>query len=59
MKQTPQRIRYLSGNRLTRIFIAGITAVIDNQEHLNAINVFPVPDRDTGTNLAITLTVTY
>jgi len=52
---TPIHIRYINGNRLTRALIAGIQAVIDNQEHLNTINVFPVADKDTGTNLAMTL----
>lgn len=55
MTHTPIHIRYINGNRLTRTLIAGIQAVIDNQEHLNTINVFPVADKDTGTNLAITL----
>lgn len=30
-------------------------AVADEQERLNALNLFPVPDSDTGTNLAATL----
>ena len=55
MTQTPIHIRYINGSRLTRALIAGIQAVIDNQEHLNTINVFPVADKDTGTNLAVTL----
>ncbi len=29
--------------------------VIENREKLNSINVFPVPDSDTGSNLAVTL----
>lgn len=48
-------ITYLNGPRLYRSLIAGIRHVISRQEHLNNINVFPVPDRDTGTNLALTL----
>ena len=35
--------------------IAGAKRVIAHREHLNEINVFPVPDRDTGTNLAATM----
>jgi DegV family protein with EDD domain len=35
--------------------ISGIHRVIDNQELLNQINVFPVPDGDTGTNLSLSL----
>lgn len=34
---------------------AGIARLVARREHLNRINVFPVPDGDTGTNLAFTL----
>jgi len=46
---------YLDGARLARGLQAGIRRVIADQERLNRINVFPVPDGDTGTNLAMTL----
>ena len=46
------KISYLNGNRLYYAFLAGGRAVIDDQKYLNKINVFPVPDGDTGTNLA-------
>ncbi len=49
-------IRYLDGTRLQRIFIAAANWVNARREQLNAINVFPVPDGDTGTNMAATLT---
>ena len=49
------KIRYLSGNRLYYAFLAGGDAVIRDQAYLNKINVFPVPDADTGTNLASTM----
>lgn len=45
----------LDGLRLNRAFRAGILRVLSRQEHLNKINVYPVPDGDTGTNLAMTL----
>jgi len=48
------KIRYLNGNRLYYAFLAGGNAVIQDQDFLNRINVFPVPDGDTGTNLAST-----
>ncbi|NOZ75719.1 MAG: DegV family EDD domain-containing protein, partial [FCB group bacterium] len=35
---------------------AGIRKVVSREEYLNKINVFPVPDSDTGTNMAYTLT---
>ena len=45
----------LSGRGLRRALIAGIQRVISRRDELNRINVFPVPDGDTGTNLAFTL----
>ena len=45
----------LDGLRLGRILKAGIPRLLSRQEHLNKINVFPVPDGDTGTNLAMTM----
>jgi len=55
MKQHIGQITYLDFTRLYRAIVAGIRAVISNQEHLNKINVFPVADGDTGTNMALTL----
>ncbi len=44
----------LDGLRLNFALQAGILRLLSRQEHLNKINVFPVPDGDTGTNLALT-----
>jgi len=49
------KIRYLDAARVARGLRAGIQRVIERHEHLNAINVFPVPDGDTGSNMAGTL----
>jgi len=49
------KIRYLNGRRLYFAILAGGNAVIEDQSYLNKINVFPVPDADTGTNLATTM----
>jgi uncharacterized protein len=46
---------HLDGLRLNRALKAGIARLLTKQEHLNKINVFPVPDGDTGTNLALTM----
>ena len=35
--------------------MAGGQAIIEHKDHLNKINVFPVPDADTGTNMAATM----
>ena len=47
-------IAYLDGPRLQRCLIAGLDRLIAEREYLNKINVFPVPDGDTGNNLART-----
>jgi DegV family protein with EDD domain len=51
----PPPVAYLDGRRLGRILRAGIGRVIAERGHLDRINVFPVADGDTGTNLALTL----
>ena len=48
-------VQLLTGPRLARALRAGALAVVREQETLNRINVFPVPDADTGANLASTL----
>ncbi len=50
-----RKITYLDGIRLHRALAAGIQQVVTSRDHLNHINVFPVPDGDTGTNLSYTL----
>ncbi|WP_290891384.1 DAK2 domain-containing protein, partial [Arenimonas sp.] len=45
----------IRGPALRRALIAGARRVIAQREQLNKINVFPVPDGDTGSNLAFTL----
>ena len=49
------QIRYIDGPRLHKAVQAGINHVITRKDYLNKINVFPVPDGDTGTNMAYTL----
>jgi len=45
----------LSGTDLSAALRAGIYRLISRAEVINKINVFPVPDGDTGTKLALTL----
>ncbi|MEE9190760.1 MAG: DegV family protein [Candidatus Neomarinimicrobiota bacterium] len=49
-------IEYLDGIRLYRVLSAGLQRIKVREDHLNRINVFPVPDADTGTNMVYTLT---
>lgn len=50
-----EKITTLTGNLYFQIFVSGANKILENQKLLNKINVFPVPDADTGTNLASTL----
>jgi uncharacterized protein len=45
----------VSAAALQRALRAGIARVLSRREHLNRINVFPVADGDTGSNLSFTL----
>ena len=54
MEQTVYAIAYLDAPRFLRALSAGIGHVFQRREYLNRINVFPVPDGDTGTNMAFT-----
>lgn len=52
---TPVGSSRLTAAALRRALIAGARRVIAARDELNRINVFPVPDGDTGSNLASTL----
>ena len=45
----------LDGLQLADVLRAGIYRLFEQTDHLNKINVFPVPDGDTGTNMSLTL----
>ncbi len=45
----------IDGRQLYYMFLAGARKIIENQARLNRINVFPVNDGDTGTNMASTV----
>jgi len=51
------KITYLDGKRLYYAFLSGAKEVIANKKELNRINLFPVADGDTGSNLTRTLSV--
>ena len=50
-----KKIKYIDGIRFYRAIVVGINHLISRQDYLNQINVFPVPDGDTGTNMAFTV----
>ena len=47
--------KYLDGDALAEALTSGIHRVLADQDLLNRINVFPVADSDTGTNLSLSL----
>ncbi|HUE77935.1 MAG TPA: DegV family protein [Longimicrobiales bacterium] len=50
------KIAYLDGARLRRALLAACDQARGARLEMNRINVFPVPDGDTGSNLALTVT---
>jgi uncharacterized protein len=48
-------ITYVDGPRLARSLFAAADWVAAGRDEINRINVFPVPDGDTGTNFSLTL----
>ncbi|HEX6435267.1 MAG TPA: DAK2 domain-containing protein, partial [Gemmatimonadales bacterium] len=48
-------ITYVDGPRLARAVLAATDWVAAGRDEINRINVFPVPDGDTGTNFSLTL----
>ena len=49
----------LDGQGLKELIIAGMKWLKTNQQTVNALNVFPVPDGDTGTNMVLTMQAAY
>ncbi len=44
----------LTGKNLKDMIITGEKRLSENTEYVNSLNVFPVPDGDTGTNMSLT-----
>jgi uncharacterized protein len=45
----------INGQSMKRLVEAGLIWLRTNQQTVNALNVFPVPDGDTGTNMVLTM----
>lgn len=48
--------RFINGSDFAAMALLGAEYLQRNAEHVNALNVFPVPDGDTGTNMNLTMT---
>ncbi|MEO7003415.1 MAG: DAK2 domain-containing protein, partial [Ktedonobacterales bacterium] len=51
----PRRISVFDGQDLKRATLAAYIWLEQHREAINALNVYPVPDGDTGTNMTLTL----
>ena len=51
--------KIFDGLMLKQLIEAGTTWLRTNSQTVNALNVFPVPDGDTGTNMLLTMTSAY
>ena len=49
------RKKSINGQSMKRLVEAGLIWLRTNQQTVNALNVFPVPDGDTGTNMVLTM----
>jgi DAK2 domain fusion protein YloV len=48
-----------NGQQLRKLVHAGLVALEENHRKVNELNVFPVPDGDTGTNMLLTMRSAY
>ncbi|HEX6383235.1 MAG TPA: DAK2 domain-containing protein [Anaerolineae bacterium] len=48
-----------NGQQLRKLAQAGLFWLEKHHQHVNALNVFPVPDGDTGTNMLLTMRSAY
>ena len=49
------KLTYIDGIMLKKAFIGAVNFLEKNKEEVNSLNVFPVPDGDTGTNMHLTI----
>lgn len=50
-----ENTKIINGSELKKMFVAGSHWLKAHMAYVNALNVFPVPDGDTGTNMFLTL----
>ena len=50
------QIKMIDGLLLRDMVMAGAAMLENNRDSVDALNVFPVPDGDTGTNMSLTMT---
>ena len=48
-------IQYIDGKRFRDMFVSGANNLQNHKDLVDKLNVFPVPDGDTGTNMSLTI----
>ena len=48
-------MKTINADMLAKMFLAGAQNIEAKKEYINELNVFPVPDGDTGTNMSMTI----
>ena len=48
-------VKTINAELLSKMFLAGAANIEAKKEFINELNVFPVPDGDTGTNMSLTI----
>ena len=51
----PETVEWVTGNDFRNMILGSYQAFMREHEYINSLNVFPVPDGDTGTNMLLTL----
>ena len=47
--------KIINGTMLRKMMLAGASLLEENKSYVDSLNVFPVPDGDTGTNMSLTM----
>lgn len=55
----PAKWQQCNGRQFSKLIHAGLIWLEKHRERVNALNVFPVPDGDTGTNMVLTMRSAY
>lgn len=55
----PEKWLHCNGQQYKKLARAGLIWLEQNHQHVNSLNVFPVPDGDTGTNMLLTMRSAY
>ena len=59
MTDLTKTLSYIDSTRMVKALTAAISRLFQRREYIDRINVFPVPDGDTGTNMAFSFKVIH